>query len=124
MKPRTGKTLKGLRTRKQRMTKKKLPPYTYLGCSVTKDKTPWCRSVCTPIEGKGQCGRDFPGLMEGRIQQAVRNYTLHQHDIRRKYGPIICPRCGRTMASRVERGCLVSVCMSCSNVTEMELPHG
>jgi ribosomal protein L34E len=106
------------------MTKKKLPPYTYLGCSVTKDRTPWCRSVCEPIDGKGQCGRDFPGHMEGRLQEAVKNYKLQQRAAEKKYGPIICPRCGHTMVSHIRLECLVSVCMSCSNVTEMELPHG
>ena len=105
------------------MTKKKLPPYTYLGCAVTKDRTPWCRSVCTPIAGKGQCGRDFPALMEGRIQQAVRNYKLQQRALEQEYGLIICPQCGHTMASHIERECLVSMCMSCSNVIEVELPR-
>ena len=121
MAARTDKTLKGMRTRRRRI-RKKLPPYTYLGCSVTKDQTPWCRSVCTPIEGKGQCGREFPALMEGRIQEAVRNYRLQQLAVEEKYGPISCPRCGHTMASHIELENLVSVCMSCSNVTEMELP--
>jgi hypothetical protein len=122
--PRTDKILRGSRARRRGMRKKKLPPYTYLGCAVTKDRTPWCRSVCVPIEGKGQCGRDFPGLMEGRIQQAVRNYKLQQRALEEKYGPITCSRCGHTMVSHIQPGSLVSVCMRCSNVTEMELPHG
>ena len=104
--------------------KKKLPPYTYLGCSVTKDQTPWCRSVCQPIDGKGQCGRDFPGHMEGRLQEAVRNYALQQRAAEEKYGPVTCTRCGHTMASHVNLERLVSVCTSCSNVTRMELPRG
>jgi ribosomal protein L34E len=90
---------------------------------VTKDRTPWCRSVCTPIDGKGQCGRDFPGLMEGRLQQAIKNYAFQQRVLEEKYGPIICPRCEHTMVSHIKLECLVSVCTSCSNVTRMELPH-
>lgn len=102
--------------------KKKLPPYTYLGCSVTKDRTPWCRSVCVPMEGKGQCGRDFPGLMEGRIQRAIRDYKLNQLAAE-KYGPVICPSCGHTMISHTRLEHLVSVCMRCSEATRTKLPR-
>lgn len=50
---------------------KKLPHYTYLGCSVTRHRAASCRRICVPIDGIGACGRLAPHSMTSRIQAAI-----------------------------------------------------
>lgn len=55
-----------------REKKKSLPQYTYLGCPLTRNKSPWCFRLCAPdVEGKGRCGRIAPHTLKGRTQLAI-----------------------------------------------------
>lgn len=52
--------------------RKALPKYTYLGCPLTKNRSPWCFRMCKPdITGMGKCGRHAPHSMKGRIQNSI-----------------------------------------------------
>ena len=104
------------------MGKKGLPPYTYLGCAVTKDRTPWCHGICKPRKGLGQCGRPFPGHMEGRTQRAIKNYKAERR-AQDKETPNPCPKCGQAMASRTKLDIYIKECLSCGTVIRMELEH-
>ena len=54
---------------------KKLKAYTYLGCPLTRNRTPWCFRLCTPdAEGCGTCGRVAPHSFKSRIQQGIEEY--------------------------------------------------
>lgn len=54
---------------------KSLPEYTYLGCPMTKNRSPWCFRMCRPsFDGKGQCGRVAPHSIKGNIQQGIIDY--------------------------------------------------
>ena len=53
-------------------SERKLPKYTYLGCSVTRHREASCRGLCVPIDGIGACGRLAPHSMTSRIQQAIK----------------------------------------------------
>ncbi|MFH2202697.1 MAG: hypothetical protein ABIJ96_06260 [Elusimicrobiota bacterium] len=54
--------------------KKPLPKYTYLGCPLTKNLSPWCYSLCAPVEGLGDCGRLAPHALKSRIREGIRRY--------------------------------------------------
>lgn len=41
------------------------------GCPLTKNRTPWCFAMCTPIEGMGFCGRIAPHTLVGRTKLAI-----------------------------------------------------
>jgi len=52
--------------------KRSLPNYTYLGCSMTKNRSPWCFRLCQPSSnGFGKCGRPAPHFYLGRIQLGI-----------------------------------------------------
>jgi hypothetical protein len=52
--------------------KRSLPNYTYLGCSMTKNRSPWCFRLCQPnSNGFGKCGRPAPHFYQGRIQLGI-----------------------------------------------------
>ena len=58
---------------------KKLKDYTYLGCPLTRNRTPWCFRICTPDnEGSGECGRLAPHSFKSRIQQGIEDYKKNQ----------------------------------------------
>ncbi len=48
-----------------------LPPYRTLSCPSYGHRITWCRMLCTPIAGKGDCGRPAPHAMVGRTQAAI-----------------------------------------------------
>ncbi|HSN54799.1 MAG TPA: hypothetical protein VLT32_09000 [Candidatus Sulfomarinibacteraceae bacterium] len=48
-----------------------LPPYRTLGCPRYGHRITWCRMLCTPIDGRGDCGRPAPHAMVGRTQAAI-----------------------------------------------------
>ncbi len=52
-----------------------LPHFTFLGCPMTKNKTPWCFRMCAPQNGIGQCGRIAAHSLSGRTQEAIRSYN-------------------------------------------------
>jgi len=49
--------------------------YTYLGCPLTRNRTPWCFRLCTPDpDGSGKCGRVAPHSFKSRIQKGIADY--------------------------------------------------
>jgi hypothetical protein len=48
------------------------------GCPMTKNRTPWCFALCTPVRGTGFCGRVAPHSLMGRTDRALRNYRDRQ----------------------------------------------
>ncbi len=48
------------------------------GCPLTKNRTPWCFRLCTPVAGQGFCGRVAPHSVTGRTDRALLNYVLRQ----------------------------------------------
>ena len=54
---------------------KGLKEYTYLGCTITRNKTAWCYRICIPDEkGIGQCGRIAPHSLKSYIQIAIEKH--------------------------------------------------
>ncbi len=52
-----------------------LPPYTSLGCPLTKNMSGWCFFLCSPDKfGNGKCGRKAPHAMKSRIQLGIIEY--------------------------------------------------
>ena len=61
--------------KRQIKPKKGLKEYTYLGCPLTNNRTPWCFRLCIPDTcGIGHCGRIAPHSLTSRIQQSIINY--------------------------------------------------
>jgi hypothetical protein len=62
-------------------TSKGLKEYTYLGCLLTRNRSPWCLRLCTPdTQGHGHCGRIAPHGFTGRIQLGIQNYSKRQRE--------------------------------------------
>ena len=60
-------------------TSRGLKEYTYLGCPLTRNRSPWCFRLCTPdLEGHGHCGRVAPHGFKGRIQLGIERYNKRQ----------------------------------------------
>lgn len=67
------------KVRKRVNARKKLREYTYLGCPLTKNRSPWCFRLCKPnADGTGLCGRVAPHGFKSRIQQSIENYKKRQ----------------------------------------------
>ena len=50
--------------------------YTYLGCPLTRNRSPWCYRSCQPdAKGHGTCGRQAPHSVKSRIQLAILNHN-------------------------------------------------
>ena len=59
--------------------RKGLKEYTYLGCPLTNNRTPWCFRMCTPnTNGTGFCGRVAPHGFKSRIQQGIEDFKKKQ----------------------------------------------
>jgi uncharacterized protein (TIGR00369 family) len=73
-------TARTRKTTKRRVkTSKGLKEYTYLGCPLTHNRSPWCFRLCTPdCEGHGHCGRIAPHALVGRIQAGIQQYNKKQ----------------------------------------------
>jgi uncharacterized protein (TIGR00369 family) len=57
-------------------TKRGLREYSYLGCPLTRNRTPWCFRLCVPeAGGEGFCGRLAPHSMKSRIQQGIAEHN-------------------------------------------------
>ena len=69
-----------VKTTKRRVkTSTGLKEYTYLGCPLTRNRSPWCFRLCTPdVEGHGHCGRNAPHALTGRIQAGILEYNKRQ----------------------------------------------
>ena len=64
--------------RKPLQAARRLPKYTYLGCPHA-NGSPWCYSICTPIQGHGTCGRVAPqGLTSLRMRVMAEYRITHQ----------------------------------------------
>jgi hypothetical protein len=62
-------------------TSRGLPEYTYLGCPLTRNRSPWCFRLCTPdAEGHGRCRRVAPHGFTGRIQLGIQNYNKRHRE--------------------------------------------
>jgi hypothetical protein len=56
--------------------RKGLREYTYLGCPMTKNRSPWCFRMCKPkADGTGFCGRVAPHGFKSRIQQGIEEFN-------------------------------------------------
>ena len=56
-------------------TRKGPKAYTYLGCPITRNRSPWCYRSCQPdARDRGPCGRLAPHSLKSRIQQAIENH--------------------------------------------------
>ncbi len=66
-------------SRKRVNRRKKLRGFTYLGCPLTKNRSPWCFRMCKPnADGTGFCGRIAPHGFKSRIQIGIENYKKKQ----------------------------------------------
>lgn len=66
-------------TKRRVKTRSGLKEYTYLGCPLTRNRSPWCFRLCTPdLDGRGHCGRVAPHALVGRIQAGIQDYNKRQ----------------------------------------------
>ncbi len=66
---------------RKRVIRRDLKDYTYLGCPLTKNRSPWCFRLCIPTAaGTGLCGRVAPHGFKSRIQQGIEDYRKTQND--------------------------------------------
>ena len=64
---------------KRDKARKDLKEYTYLGCPLTKNRSPWCFRLCVPKpDGSGLCGRVAPHAFKSRIQQGIEDFKKRQ----------------------------------------------
>ncbi|NCO43395.1 MAG: hypothetical protein COZ06_28850 [Armatimonadetes bacterium CG_4_10_14_3_um_filter_66_18] len=63
-------------TKAKQKSSKRVKPYTYLGCPLTRNRSPWCFRLCGPdAEGKGRCGRLAPHTLKGRTQLSIEKHN-------------------------------------------------
>ena len=61
--------------------RKGLKEFSYLGCPMTKNRSPWCFRMCKPnADGTGFCGRVAPHGFKSRIQQGIDEFKKNQAD--------------------------------------------
>lgn len=61
--------------------RKSFKKYTYLGCPMTRNRSPWCFRMCKlNDDGTGLCGRVAPHGFKGYIQQGIEDYKKRQAD--------------------------------------------
>jgi acyl-coenzyme A thioesterase PaaI-like protein len=64
-------------------TNRGLKEYTYLGCPLTRNRTPWCFRLCNPdTDGHGECGRIAPHSFKSKIQLGIEAHNqklLEEH---------------------------------------------
>jgi len=61
--------------------RKGLKEFTYLGCPMTKNRSPWCFRMCKPnADGTGYCGRVAPHGFKSRIQQGIEDFKKNQDE--------------------------------------------
>ena len=70
-----------IKIRKRTNIRNGLKAYTYRGCPMTNNRTPWCFRMCQPNEdGTGFCGRVAPHGFMSRIQQGIMDFKKRQSD--------------------------------------------
>ena len=62
----------------KKRTREKAPDYRHLGCPLTKSHTLWCFHLCTPVQGKGDCGRLAPHGILGKTREAILRHRQEQ----------------------------------------------
>jgi len=62
---------------------RRLPEHLTLSCPRYGHRITWCRLMCTPIAGKGDCGRLAPHAMIGKTQAAIAAYNQSRSSGRR-----------------------------------------
>lgn len=63
---------------RNRRVRRKLRPYTIRTCPFVGFQVSWCRGICKPINGYGQCGRLAPHAMLDRTQRAIAAYNARK----------------------------------------------
>jgi hypothetical protein len=59
--------------------RKNLREFTYRGCPLTKNRSPWCFRMCQPnADGTGFCGRVAPHGFKSHIQQGIEDFKKRQ----------------------------------------------
>ena len=67
--------------RKRIRVRRTLRAYTYLGCPLTKNRSPWCFRMCElNADGTGLCGRVAPHGLKSHIQQGIEDFKRKQAD--------------------------------------------
>ena len=72
-------------------TSKGLREYSYRGCPLTRNRTPWCFRLCTPdADGFGRCGRQAPHGLKGKTQLSIEQHgrkrlEAHFENLERRY---------------------------------------
>ena len=65
--------------RKRIRVRRTLRAYTYLGCPLTKNRSPWCFRMCQlNADGTGFCGRVAPHGLRSHIQQGIEDFKKKQ----------------------------------------------
>ena len=65
--------------RKRIRVRRTLRAYTYLGCPLTKNRSPWCFRMCQlNADGTGFCGRVAPHGFKSHIQQGIEDFKKKQ----------------------------------------------
>ena len=65
--------------RKRIRVRRTLRAYTYLGCPLTKNRSPWCFRMCQlNADGTGFCGRVAPHGLRSHIQQGIEEFKKKQ----------------------------------------------
>lgn len=60
-------------------TAKGFREYTYLGCPLTRNRSPWCFRLCVPDRsGRGECGRIAPHSLKSRIQVGIEKHKAEK----------------------------------------------
>jgi hypothetical protein len=61
---------------------RKIPSYTFLGCPMTKNRSPWCFRLCAPDAASiGRCGRIAPHALRSRIQIGIDEFKSEHCDL-------------------------------------------
>jgi hypothetical protein len=61
--------------KRKKKTRKRVREYSYRGCPLTSNRSPWCFRLCAPdAKGNGRCGRFAPHAIKGRTQLAIAAY--------------------------------------------------
>ncbi len=64
------------RQRRRIRTRRGFRDYTYLGCPLTRNKSPWCFRFCEPdVGGLGRCGRVAPHGLQGETARSIERHN-------------------------------------------------
>ncbi|MEJ2189283.1 MAG: hypothetical protein P8Y93_07655 [Acidobacteriota bacterium] len=69
---------------KNQRRKTRLRAYTIIECPHNGHQVSWCRGLCEPIDGQGDCGRLAPHSLTGRTQAAIAAYVARSAEGRKE----------------------------------------